>query len=58
MNSFRISSVIHYQATQEDEGLRLEQTLSRLEEIPSRSAVQRWVREGLVKINLVSLQSL
>ena len=35
MNFLQISSVIHYQATQEDEGLRLDQTLSRLAEIPS-----------------------
>ena len=57
MNFLRISSVIHYQATQEDEGLRLDQALSRLAEIPSRSAVQRWVREGLVKINLNPVNS-
>ena len=42
---------IKYKVKKEEEGLRLDQLLSKMNEVPSRSSAQRWVKDKHVQIN-------
>ena len=43
--------VIKHRVRAEEEGLRLEQLLSQINEVPSRSAAQRWIKQQNIQIN-------
>ena len=46
-----LQKVIKHRVRAEEEGLRLDQLLSQINEVPSRSAAQRWIQQQHVQIN-------
>ena len=48
---------IKYKVKKEEEGLRLDQLLSKMNEVPSRSSAQRWVKDKHVQINKTIVES-